>query len=77
MCLYALAFSSQQGLDRARSRAAHLAHLRTGDFHPAGGALEAQLEQLLGQLALVRVQLVIALLAQSGALRLSLPTSIS
>src|SRR5204863_9200646 len=66
----------QQGLD-ARDLAAHLAHPRRR-FHPAGGALEAQFVELLGQLALAEVQLVDALLAEAGSLDVfHVPTSIS
>src|SRR5204863_10165935 len=45
--------------------AAHLAHLRRV-LHAAGGALKAQLEQLLRQLALAGLKLVDALLAKLG-----------
>src|SRR5215212_1443389 len=47
-----------------RDLAADLAHLHR-DFHLAGGALEAELEQLLAQVALAVAQLELALVAQA------------
>src|SRR6266852_6539489 len=46
-----------------RNLASHLTHL-AGVLHPAGRALEPQLEELLAQVALARVELIVRLVAK-------------